>query len=344
MFVEETAKTLLKGGKLPARPQLRVDPWFWADASLNIYRGCEHACRYCDGLSEYYHVDHDFNNEIHVKVNAPDLLEQELRKSGFYPGSEQPAKSTTLDRFLGTTPKNEKKADIRRRGIICLGGGVSDSYCPGEKEYRLTRRCLEVLRDFHLPTHIITKSDLILRDLDLLQDINADTFAMVSFSFSTVDENIKRVFEPRSPSAQRRLDAMQRISEAGIPTGTTYMPVIPFITDDEAHIRATLEAVRTHGGTYYLFGGMTLKGGRQADIFYHAVEEHFPAKRNLIAALYQQSWRPPRKYYRPVVALVHYWGDQLSLAARAPRYFPPGENTRNLEVSTGLFNMAFFMW
>ncbi len=343
VIVEETAKTLFKGGRLPARPNITMDSWFWADAYCNLYRGCEHACVYCDGLSEYYHGPNDFNNEIHVKINAPDLLEEELRKSDFYPTGEKVTKNSTLDKFL-TLKSPRQQAPERRRGFIGLGGGVSDPYCPNEKEYRLTRKCLKILDDFRFPTHIITKSDLVLRDLDLLKEINKDTRAMVSFSFSTVDEEIKRIFEPRSSPAQKRLDAMAEIARAGIPTGATYMPVIPYVTDAEDQIRQTLEAIKNHGGSYYLFGGMTLKGGRQAELFYKTIDAHFPDKHEQIAALYQKGWSPPSSYTRPKTALARYWGNKLGLASRAPRYIPPEEFPKNLEISTGLFNMAYFLW
>lgn len=344
VIVEETAKTLLKGGKLPARPSLVIDSWFWTDAWCNLYRGCEHACVYCDGLSEYYHVDHDFNNEIHVKVNAPELLEEELRRSDFFPVWEKTSKSSTLDKFLNTVKPSRPVVGNRRRGFIGLGGGVSDPYCPAEKEYRLTRKCLKVLEDFRFPTYIMTKSDLVLRDLDILKEINKETRVMVSFSFSTVDEEIKRVFEPRSSPAQKRLDAMAELANAGIVTGATYMPVIPYVTDSDAQIRQTLEAVKNHGGSYYLFGGMTLKGGRQAEMFYKAIDTHFPDKHEKIAALYQKGWVPPPSYTRPKTAIARYWGDQIGLASRAPRYIPPEEFPKNLEISTGLFNMAYFIW
>ncbi len=343
-IVEDTAKTLLKGGRLPARPNLAMDSWFWGDAGFNIYRGCEHACVYCDGLSEYYHVDHDFNNEIHVKINAPELLEEELRRSGFYPIGEKLTKNTTLDKFLNNVKPPRSLAGDRRRGFIGLGGGVSDAYCPTEKEYRLTRKCLKILADFRFPTHIITKSDLVLRDLDILKEINKDSRAMVSFSFSTVDEEIKRIIEPRSSPAKKRLEAMAEIARAGIPTGATYMPVIPYVTDSEDQIRQTLEEVKNHGGSYYLFGGMTLKGGRQAELFYKTIDAHFPGKHEQIAVLYGKGWAPPASYTRPKSALACYWGDKIGLASRAPRYIPPEDFPQNLEISTGLFNMAYFLW
>ena len=201
IIVEETAKTLFKGGKLPARPNLFLESWFWTDAWCNLYRGCEHACVYCDGFSDYYHVDHDFNTEIHVKMNAPELLEEEIRSSGFYPLGAKPPRNATLDKLLQMKPPPQR-APLRRRGILGLGGGVSDPYNPVEKTYRLTRTRLKVLENFCFPVHIITKSDLVLRDIDLLQAINNQTRVMVSFSFSTVDEQLKQVFEPRRTASQ----------------------------------------------------------------------------------------------------------------------------------------------
>ncbi|OLS13770.1 MAG: radical SAM domain-containing protein [Promethearchaeota archaeon CR_4] len=275
------------------------------------------------------------------------MLEEELRRSDFYPAGEKTSKTMTLDKFLPPTANVTFLRPIvgeRRRGFIGLGGGVSDAYCPTEKEYRLARKCLKILADFRFPVHIITKSDLVVRDLDIQTTINKDTRAMVSFSFSTVDEEIKRVLEPRSSPVQKRLDAMVACAKEGITTGATYMPVIPYVTDSDEQIRQTLEAVKNHGGSYYLFGGMTLKGGRQVEKFYRTIDAHFPDKREQIVALYQKGWAPPPSYTRPRVAVTRYWGEQIGLAARAPRYFPPGEFSKNLEISTGLFNMAYFLW
>ncbi len=342
-YVETRARTLFKGGKVPARPNLKMDSWFWIDAYFNPYRGCEHACQYCDGLNEYYHVDHAFSDEVHVKINAPELLERELRRSGFTPLTEPTTRATTLDQFFSTGKSSTKVAPERRHGLIGPGGGVSDEYCPAEAKYEITRRCLEILRDFGFPVHIVTKSDLVLRDLDILKQIKAQTFAMVSFSLSTVDEDIKVIFEPHSPPAHRRLDAMQQLANAGITTGTTYMPVIPFITDAPEQLRTTLEAVKAHGGQYYVFGGMTMKGGRQADTFFKAVETHFPDQLDYLKQMYASKWYASRDYYRHLAAQVHAIGQELGLRSRAPRYFPPEEIQENLTISTALFIMAYHL-
>lgn len=349
-YVESPARTLFKGGRLPARPNLPVDAWFWTDAYFNLYRGCEHACRYCDGLNEHYHVDHAYSEEVHVKVNAPALLERELRRSGFGPAGEPTARVTTLDEFLAPAPGDKiprvhpPRAPARRHGIIGVGGGVSDAYCPAEREYELTRQCLEVLRDFQFPVHVVTKSALVTRDLPLLKEINAQTFAMVSFSFSTVDETIQRVLEPYSSPAPARLAAMAELAGAGVHTGAAYMPVIPTLTDSPGHVRATLEAVADHGGQYYLFGGLTLKGGRQKETFFTTLETHFPAHVAPLQRMYARSWNAPRARYRALAARVHATGAPLGLKRRAPRYFPPEDIRVNLALATRLATMAYCWW
>jgi len=243
MIHEIQAKTLL-------RPQKRIDSWFLSRFGMNLYRGCVHNCRYCDGRSEKYNVNGVFGEDVEVKVNAIDLLKKEL-------------------------------ASLKRRGklgsgFVMVGGGVGDSYQPVEEQYELTRKTLEILLEYKLPVHMLTKSTLIQRDLDLLQALNEQSQVLVSMSFSTVDPKIAQVFEPGVPSPQKRLAVLKQCKQAGLSIGMFLMPVIPFITDTAEQMESSLKQAKTIGMDYLVFSGMTLKEGRQKECFMDVVNHHFP--------------------------------------------------------------------
>lgn len=239
---EITAKSLLRKMK-------RIDSWFLAAYGMNIYRGCEHNCLYCDGRAEKYRVEGEFGFEVSVKVNAIELLEREL------------------------DPK--RKRTPFRKGYICIGGGVGDSYQPIEKKYKLTQQVLELLCKKDFPVHILTKSNLVLRDIDLLKKINEKKRVIVSFSLSSARDDISKHFEPVASSPSQRLEAAKQLKKAGITVGIFLLPVIPFVTDSKEIITDTLEKVQNANADFIIFGGMTLKEGRQKDFFYNTLGESY---------------------------------------------------------------------
>jgi DNA repair photolyase len=240
---EITAKSLLRKSK-------RIDSWFLAAYGMNIYRGCEHNCSYCDGRAEKYQVEGEFGWEVSVKVNTIELLEREL------------------------DPK--RKRTPFRKGYICIGGGVGDSYQPIEKKYKLTRQVLELLSEKDFPVHILTKSQLVLRDIDLLKKINEKNRVIVSFSLSSARDDISKHFEPLASPPSQRLEAAKQLKKAGIAVGIFLLPVIPFVTDTKEIIADTLEKVQNANADFIMFGGMTLKEGRQKDFFYNTLGELYP--------------------------------------------------------------------
>lgn len=240
---EIIAKSLLRKSK-------RIDSWFLAAYGMNIYRGCEHNCLYCDGRAEKYQVEGEFGFEVSVKVNAIKLLEREL------------------------DPK--RKRTPFRKGYICIGGGVGDSYQPIEKKYKLTRQVLELLGEKDFPVHILTKSHLVLRDIDLLKKINEKKRVIVSFSLSSARDDISKHFEPMASSPSQRLEAAKQLKKAGIAVGIFLLPVIPFVTDSKEIITETLEKIQNANADFIMFGGMTLKEGRQKDFFYNTLGELYP--------------------------------------------------------------------
>ena len=180
------------------RKHNKIDSWFISRYGMNLYRGCAHNCIYCDGRSEKYNVVNEFGSEVQVKINAIEILQREL--------------------------DNKKKRVALKKGYIMVGGGVGDSYQPVEKKYELTRKTLELLYEKNFPVHILTKSTLVERDIDILKKINKKTRAIVSFSFSSADEKICSIFEPGVPSPEKRFETIEFLKNNGINCGIFLLP------------------------------------------------------------------------------------------------------------------------
>jgi DNA repair photolyase len=194
-------------------------PFRW---SINPYRGCQMACPYCFARVTHWYLDQDgvnnWSSRIFVKRNAPDVLRHELSRS-------------TWDR---------EQVHI---------GTATDPYQPAEGAYRITRQILEALRDYRTPAALVTKSTMIVRDRDLLQQLAQGPGAFVFFTITTVDPALAKELEPEAPPPQRRLEAMRALAEAGIRTGVLLAPVLPGITDDEARLAAVVAAAKEYGAS-----------------------------------------------------------------------------------------------
>jgi len=215
--------------------------WFGVEYNMNVYRGCQHSCIYCDSRSECYRIENF--DDIIVKVNAPKLLENELRRK-------------------------------RKRGTIGTGA-MSDPYIPLEKKYNLTGKCLEIIEKYRFPLMIGTKSNLILRDIDVLEAINK-VYCCVAITITTADDNLAAVLEPNAPSPTQRLNAMGVLSELGIKTGVLMMPVLPYIEDNEENIVDIVNKSKGYGVSFIIPSfGLTLRD-RQRDYYYKKLDKHFP--------------------------------------------------------------------
>ncbi len=232
------------------RKQKKIESWFLTNYSLNLYRGCIHNCVYCDGRYEKYQVDGNFGEEVTVKTNAIEILKKEL------------------------DPKRKRKP--MKKGFIGLGGGVGDSYQTAEKKYNLCRKSLHLFYNYKFPIHILTKSTLIERDIDIIKKINKQNRAIISFSFSSTDDDISSVFEPGVPPPSERLETIKLFKKEGVFCGMYLMPVIPFITDKENIIEKSIRDSKNAGIDFVIFGGMTLKEGRQKDYFLKIIKKRFP--------------------------------------------------------------------
>lgn len=211
---------------------------------INVYRGCTHGCIYCDSRSTCYQMDHAFE-DVAVKRNAPELLEDALRR--------------------------------KRRRCMVGTGSMCDPYLPLERELRLTRRCLEVIDRCDCGVSVLTKSDLILRDLDLLKRINGKTRAVVCTTFTTFDEDLCRILEPNVCTTRRRFEMLKTMHENGIHTGVWLCPILPFINDTEENLRGLLDYCAAAGAEVVVnFGmGVTLRDGDR-QYFYRQLDVHFP--------------------------------------------------------------------
>jgi DNA repair photolyase len=329
-YEEIQAKSLL-------RLQETIDDWWWTRNSMNLYRGCEHACNYCDGRSHRYHVHEDFDETIQVKVNAPEILEAELRKLGF---RSRVSKDASLGDF-GT-----KGLDEGYKGppkfIVAVGGGVSDSYQPAEKQYKLTRKVLELLRDLELPVSILTKSDLVLRDIDILEEINERTYATVSFTVTVMDDNLRDAFEPRSSPSEARLNALSELRFKGIHGGVMFMPILPIIADSEFSIDEIVRAARTAKAEFVMYSTMSMRAEQRARMF-ELLEREFPQLVERYQDLYSKGDWPKDDYTADTYLKVHKVLREYDMPERMARYIPEGNISNNLKVCEVLCNMAYFM-
>lgn len=265
----------------------RPDPWFGIKYTMNLYRGCPHQCIYCDSRSECYQIENF--TDVLVKVNAIDLLKKELP---------------------------------RKRVIGTIGtGSMSDPYQPVEAARRLTAQALEVIAEQRFPLHTLTKSDLVVRDLDTLQHI-AQVYAAVSFTITTADDELGRKVEPGAPLVSRRFAALRKLAEAGLLTGVLMMPILPFIEDQPENITAIVARAKACGATYILASfGMTLRD-RQRVYYYTQLDRLFPGLRRRyeqqFGARYSATARAAKRLEQIFTEACEHHG----LATRMPFYEP----------------------
>lgn len=276
------------------RKYRKIDSWFISKFGMNLYRGCEHNCLYCDGRNEKYRVSGTFAKDIDVKVNAVEVLKQELNLN--------------------------RRQKCYQNGFMMIGGGVGDSYQPVEKEYQLTRKVLTFLESIRLPVHILTKSTLVERDSDILHQINERAKAAISFSFSSTNDGISSIFEPNVPPPSERLQTITKLKQDGFSCGMFLLPVIPFITDTAAAMNETIKDAMKAGVDYIIFGGMTLKPGKQKSFFYEMINHHFPELLPSYEMIYNtDKWGNASKtYYHSINQTFHHIMKHYSVPKRIP--------------------------
>ncbi len=243
-----------------------------AQNGMNIYRGCQHGCIYCDARSTCYQMHHDFE-DIEVKENAPRLLEQALRS--------------------------------KRKRCMIATGAMSDPYIPLEEELKLTRRSLELIAEYGFGLAIQTKSDRILRDLDLLKEIHRKAKCVVQMTLTTFDEELCRIIEPGVCTTARRVEVLDILRQEGIPTIVWMTPILPFINDTRENIEGLLgQCVRVQTKGIITFGmGVTLRQGDR-EYFYRKLDRHFPGMKQRYIQTYGTQYEVPSPNERELMEIL----------------------------------------
>lgn len=215
--------------------------WFGIDYNMNLYKGCCHKCIYCDSRSNCYQVE-EFDR-VRSKANGIEILNQQLKNK-------------------------------RKKGVIGIGA-MSDTYNPFEKQYEITRKALELISYYGFGVSIETKSNLIIRDIDLFKEINSKAYVILKFTITAADDNLSKKIEPGVCCTSERLKAMKKISDNGLFVGTLLTPIIPFITDSEENIRNVIRLSAENGAKFiFSMGGVTLREN-QRDYFFEQLDKSF---------------------------------------------------------------------
>ena len=258
------------------------DDWFLDDYSVNPYAGCSFNCIYCYIRGSKY--GENMAKTLSAKINAPELLEKQL----------------------------SRRAKRGEYGIIALSSST-EPYMPIEEKLKLTRRLLEIILKYRFPVEIATKSKLVLRDLDLLKEIDKNAIlpadlksklkhrVIISFSISTLDEKLAKILEPGAPKPIERLETMKRCKEEGFFTGICFIPVLPFLSDSEEQLEETIKTAKEYGADFIFVGGLTLFGKGPADcktLYYKFLEKYHPEVVPKYKSLYRIFFAPSREYQK----------------------------------------------
>ena len=233
--------------------------WFGNDYNMNLYRGCCHGCIYCDSRSDCYQIE-DFD-KVRAKDNALMILRDELRRKV-------------------------------KTGVIGTGS-MSDPYNPFERDERLTVKSLMLIDAYGFGITVITKSPLISRDIPLYKQIAEHSPVLCKMTITTADDKLSRLVEPRVAVSSERFDALARMSDEGVFTGITLMPVLPFIEDTEDNIRTIVRRAHECGvRCIYPAFGMTLRSGNR-EYFYQKLDESFPGLKDQYIRRYGNRYECP---------------------------------------------------
>lgn len=247
---------------------------------MNIYRGCSHGCIYCDSRSKCYQMDHDFE-DIEVKINAPELLESALYR--------------------------------KRKKCMIATGSMSDPYLHIEKKLKLTRRCLEIIEKHGFGLAILTKSDLILRDIDLIEKINQKSKAVVQITITTFDDELCSILEPNVCPTSSRLNVLHVCKEKGIPTIVWLCPILPFINDTKYNIEQIVKACAKENvkGIINFGMGLTLREGNR-EYYYEKLDAFFPGLKEIYIKkygnVYELAVQRENELYHLFVSLCRQYG------------------------------------
>jgi DNA repair photolyase len=298
-IINKEFKTALNKLKYP-------DSWFWCRYTINPYSGCAHTCIYCDARSQRYYLDQDFENEVIVKTNLDKTLDRRIKNS-----------RRLLPDVIGP-------------------GGVCDAYQPIELEVENTLKILKVIEKHRFPVNIATKSNLITRDTDILNRIADDTWCTVGFSITTMNEELAQFLEPHSSSPNERLEALNQIKRMApnIQVGTYFMPIIPFLEDDDENLKAVIKKSKEAGADFILFApGLTLRDA-QAEFFIKKLKEsNYNHVVKSLLNLYKGQIGPPKEYVNKMHKKLLALCQKYDITVREKRWIPNDYRKLNYEIS-----------
>lgn len=239
---------------------------------MNLYRGCTHGCIYCDSRSEIYNMNHKFE-DIEVKQNALELLKKEL---------------------------------IKRPKAMIGTGAMTDPYIPLEKRLKYVRKSLEMIYRYGFGFTCITKSDLVLRDLDLLKKINEKSRVVIQMTLTTADDELCRILEPNVCPTSRRVEVLKTLNDEGIPTIAWLCPILPYINDTEENINSILDyCIESNVRGIFCFQmGLTLRKGNR-EYFYEKLDQHFPGLKEKYIDEFGQNYELPSPNNRKLMKIFN---------------------------------------
>ena len=306
-IIHREFKTALNKLKYP-------DSWFWCRYTINPYSGCAHTCIYCDARSQRYYLDQDFENEIIVKTNIDKKLDQRIKRA-----------RKLLPDVIGP-------------------GGVCDAYQPIEKEVENTLKILKVIAKHKFPLNIATKNKMITRDIELLDKIAEDTWCTVGFSITTTDEELAQFLEPYSSPPKERLEALKQIKTKApnIQVGTYFMPIIPFLEDNDENLEDVIKQSKKAGADFILFSpGLTIRD-QQAEFFIKKLKnskyEHIVKP---LLNLYKGQIYPPSDYVKKLHPKLLSYCEEYGLPIREKRWIPNDYRKWNYKISELLLNKEY---
>ncbi len=267
-----------------------AQPFIPSKARFSPYRACEHACKYCDGRAEKYYVEGNFECDVVVRRNLPELLKEELAK-------------------------------LREPIIVSIGSGVSDPYQPAERDEMLMAKSAAILESMSIPATVLTKSSLPLRDIDVWSSLNRKKQFFLAVSLTMLDDSIRRAFEPHSSPVSERLAMLREFKARGCRVGVLAMPLLPHITDTNENIHALWKELAGIGVDFVMPGGLTLRPGIQKETFMATLQQHYgdlvPAYRHIYRED-RQSGSPAADYYRGVLRRLSTLSEEYGIPAEVP--------------------------
>jgi len=299
-----------------------IDSWFWNRYGINPYNGCQFGCIYCDSRSEKYHLPTDFENDIVIKKNIGKMLDKRLTN----------ARTLLPD-------------------VVALSG-TCDPYQRAEAKFRNTRQCLEVLEKHRYPVHIITKSKLVLRDLDLLEEIGKNNWACVSITITTTNAEIAHFLEERVASPKIRFDTIKTIKEKArqVQVGGLFIPIVPYLCDIDSNLEDMIKKTKEAGADYILFGGGMTMRDMQAKWFLRYLKEKYPELIEKYEKLYQfrynpdsyeGTYEPKRSYVMKIHKKLFALCEKYNLVYRIKRFIPDDFRRINYLIAEKLLNEAY---